>query len=91
MSSGMERFLSSIAIRIALVNFSNLPRPNFMAIDEGFGVLDSENLTSLYNLFQYMKSNFEFIVVISHIESMRDMVDTQLNISKINDFSNVVF
>jgi len=91
MSSGMERFLSSIAIRIALVNFSNLPRPNFMAIDEGFGVLDSENLTSLYNLFQYMKSNFDFIIIISHIDSMRDMVDTQINISKLNGVSNVIF
>lgn len=91
MSSGMERFLSSIAIRTALINFSNLPRPNFMAIDEGFGVLDSDNLSSLQHLFQYMKSNFEFIVLISHIDSMRDMVDTQLNISKVNGFSNVIF
>jgi DNA repair exonuclease SbcCD ATPase subunit len=91
MTSGMERFISSIAIRIALTTFSNLPRPNFIAIDEGFGVLDSENMTSLYNLFQYMKNVFDFVIIISHIDSMRDLVDTQLNISKRNGLSNVVF
>ena len=91
MTSGMERFVSSIAIRIALATFSNLPRPNFIAIDEGFGVLDSENMTSLYNLFQYIKSIFDFAIIISHIDSMRDLVDNQLNISKVNGVSNVVF
>ena len=44
LTSGMERFLSSLAIRSALINVSSLPRPNFLAIDEGFGVLDSDKL-----------------------------------------------
>ena len=44
LTSGMEKFISSLAIRVALINVSNLPRPNFLAIDEGFGTLDSENL-----------------------------------------------
>ena len=91
MCSGMEKFISSIAIRMSLINFSNLPRPNFMAIDEGFGVLDSENMASLQSLFQYMKSNFDFIMIISHIDSMRDLVDTHMNIRKINGVSNVIF
>ncbi len=37
LASGLERFISSLAIRVALINVSNLPRPNFIAIDEGFG------------------------------------------------------
>ena len=37
LSSGMERFISSLAIRVGLMNVSNLPRTNFLAIDEGWG------------------------------------------------------
>ena len=52
LTSGMEKFVSSLAIRTALINVSSLPRPNFLAIDEGFGVLDSDNLNSIFNLFE---------------------------------------
>ena len=65
LTSGMEKFISSIAIRTALTNVSNLPRPNFIAIDEGFGSLDSDNFNSLYLLFDYLKTQFDFLVTIS--------------------------
>jgi DNA repair exonuclease SbcCD ATPase subunit len=89
--SGMERFISGLAIRIALINVSNLPRPNFLVIDEGFGTLDNENLTSLYMLFAYLKTQFDFVMIISHIDSMRDVVDTLMEIKKENGFSKVKF
>ena len=89
--SGMEKFISGLAIRIALINISNLPRPNFLVIDEGFGTLDNENLTSLYMLFSYLKTQFDFVMVISHIDSMRDVVDTLMEIKKEDGFSKVKF
>ena len=91
LSSGMERFISSLAMRVGLINVCNLPRANFLAIDEGFGNMDSDNLNSIYMLFQYLKSQFQFAFVVSHIESMRDTVDSLLEISKIDGFSNVDF
>ena len=91
MCSGMERFISGLAIRVALINVCNLPRPNFLVIDEGFGTLDSENLQSLFMLFTYLKTQFDFVMVISHIDSMRDVVDGLIEIKKINGFSNVRF
>ena len=91
LSSGMERFISSLAIRVGLVNVSNLPAANFLAIDEGWGTMDSDNLNSVYNLFQYLKSQFQFTLIVSHIDSMRDAVDTLLEIKKENNFSNVSF
>ena len=85
----MERFISSVAIRTALTNVSNLPRPNFIAIDEGFGSLDSGNFNSLYLLFDYLKTQFDFIVTISHIDKTRDMVDKIIDINKIDGFSTI--
>ena len=89
LTSGMEKFISSVAIRTALTNVSNLPRPNFIAIDEGFGSLDSENFNSLYLLFDYLKNQFDFIVTISHIDKTRDMVDQIIDISKVDGFSSI--
>ena len=91
LSSGMERFISSLAIRVGLINVSNLPRSNFLAIDEGWGTMDSDNLNSVYSLFQYLKSQFQFTLIVSHIDSMRDAVDTLLEIKKEKSFSSVNF
>ena len=91
LSSGMERFISSLAIRVGLMNVSNLPRSNFLAIDEGWGTMDSDNLNSVAQLFQYLKTEFQFSLVVSHIESMRDFVDTLLEIKKVGGSSSVRF
>ena len=91
MSSGMERFISSLALRVGLMNVSNLPASNFLAIDEGWGTMDSENINSVYQLFQYLKTQFQFTLIVSHIDSMRDAVDTLLEISKQNGESNINF
>jgi DNA repair exonuclease SbcCD ATPase subunit len=91
LTSGMEKFISSLAIRTALINISSLPRPNFLAIDEGFGVLDSNNLNSMFNLFEYLKTQFSFMLVISHIDSMKDVVDKLIEITKTNGNSKIYY
>ena len=91
LTSGMEKFISSLAIRTSLINVSNLPRPNFLAIDEGFGVLDSDNLNSMHMLFDYLKSQFGFVLCISHIDAMRDIVDKLIEIKKVNGYSEIDF
>jgi DNA repair exonuclease SbcCD ATPase subunit len=89
LTSGMEKFISSLAIRASLINITSLPRPNFLAIDEGFGVLDSDNLNSMYLLFDYLKTQFNFILCISHIDAMRDVVDKLIEIKKENTYSQI--
>jgi len=91
MCSGMEKFVSGLAIRVALINICNLPRPNFLVIDEGFGTLDANNLSSLFMMMQYLKTQFDFIWMISHLEQMRDIVDGLIEIKKIDGFSKIDF
>jgi exonuclease SbcC len=90
MGSGLEKFVLSLAIRVALINISNLPRPNFIAIDEGFGCADKDNLNSMSSLLSYFRNTFDFIWVVSHLDAMKDMVDTQLEIKKERGFSKIV-
>jgi DNA repair exonuclease SbcCD ATPase subunit len=91
LTSGMERFISSLAIRASLINVSSLPRPNFLAIDEGLGNLDSVMLSSMGLLFDYLKSQFQFIMLISHIDQTRDMVDSIIELSKTNGYSKIQY
>jgi DNA repair exonuclease SbcCD ATPase subunit len=88
-SSGMERFVSSLAIRVALMNASNLPKSNFMIIDEGFGVLDAEHIGSMQTLFNLLKTQFDLILIVSHLETTRDMVDNLIEIRREDGYSYV--
>lgn len=87
LASGMEQFIASIAIRVALTNISHLPRPNFLIIDEGWGTLDAENLNSVSMLLDYLKTQFEFILIISHVDQIKEVADIIIELKKENDFS----
>lgn len=89
LGSGMEQFIASLSLRVALINVSNLPRANFMVIDEGFSALDALNFPMVHSLFDFMKKNFDFLIIVSHLDAMRDMVDSQLEIVKENGFSKI--
>jgi len=89
LASGMEKFIASLAIRNALTHITTLSKTTMLAIDEGLGVLDSDNFNSIFYLFDYLKTQFDFILIISHIEQAKDIVDTLLDIKKINGFSKI--
>ena len=89
LSSGMEKFISSLAIRNALVQVSSLPRPNFIAIDEGLGVMDPTVLANFSLFLEYLKTQFDFVIIISHIDVVRDIVDSQIEIKKENGYSKI--
>ena len=82
LGSGMEKTLTALTIRSALSNISLLPTCNLFVIDEGFGTLDSENINHMNQLLLYLKSKFENVLIISHIESMQDITNNVLSIHK---------
>lgn len=87
--SGMERFVSGLAMRVALLNASNLPKSNFLLIDEGFGTLDADNLASMQTLFSMLKTQFDFILIVSHLDVARDMVDKSIEIKRSEGYSYI--
>lgn len=80
LGSGAEKFLASLAIRAALLNVSNLPKTNMFIIDEGFGKLDPSYMESIQRMFDYLKSVFDHVIVISHTDVMKDFVDNIIDI-----------
>jgi DNA repair exonuclease SbcCD ATPase subunit/DNA repair exonuclease SbcCD nuclease subunit len=91
-SSGFERFISSLAIRIALMEISQLPNPNFMAIDEGWGCFDNENIANMDIILDYLGQRFDFLLTISHLQVIRQHCDIQITLRKDQDgFSCVTY
>jgi DNA repair exonuclease SbcCD ATPase subunit len=81
-SSGMEKMLASLVIRVALINVSTLPKSDILIIDEGFGTLDEVNIVACNRLLQSLKKYFKCILVISHVEGIKDSVDNVIEIQK---------
>ena len=91
LSSGMERFVSSLAIRIGLINVSTLPRPNFIIVDEGFGALDSDNIANMEGAFNYLKTQFDFVMIITHLDTIKDYMDVLIPIEVRKETSKVIY
>ena len=83
--------ISSLAIRVALINTSSLTKTNVMIIDEGFGSLDETNLEACTRLLESLKKWFRNIVVISHVDAVKDCVDNSVEIVKKGKNSHVRF
>jgi DNA repair exonuclease SbcCD ATPase subunit len=79
--SGMEKMISSLAIRVALINVSSLPKSDILIIDEGFGTLDEMNIESCNKLLSSLKRWFKCIFVISHIDAIKDAADNIIEIT----------
>jgi len=71
-----------LAIRVALINVSSLTKANMLIIDEGFGTLDETNIEACSRLLESLKKWFRNIIVISHVDAIKDAVDNSLEITK---------
>ena len=90
LASGMEKMMSSLAIRVALINVSSLSKTNTLIIDEGFGTLDENNIEACTGLLEKLKKSFNNILIISHVDAIKDAVDNSLEITK-NEKDSKVF
>jgi len=80
--SGMEKMMSAMAIRVALTNVSELSKSDIFIIDEGFGALDDGNIEACSRFLESLKKWFRCILIISHVDAVKDSVDNVLEIDK---------
>jgi len=82
--------MASLAIRVALINVSSLTKTNMIIIDEGFGALDDTNIEACSRLLESLKKWFRNIIVISHVDAIKDSVDNSLEIIKYEKDAKVI-
>ena len=89
--SGMEKMVSSLALRVALTNISSLSKSDMLIIDEGFGSLDSANIEAVTGLLQKLRNWYRLIVLISHVDLVKDCVDDIIEITSYDKNAKVVY
>lgn len=90
LTSGFEKFVTNIIVKMGIRSISKIPKTNFIILDEGFGNFDEEHLNStVKHLFQFFRMNFDYAIVISHIDTLKDHIDKYINIKKEDVYSNV--
>jgi DNA repair exonuclease SbcCD ATPase subunit/predicted phosphodiesterase len=89
LGSGAEKAMAAMAIRLALLNVSSLPKSDLFIMDEPGTALDESNLEGFTRIIDLVKSYFKTVFLISHMDSLKDIVDTTINIEKIGGYARV--
>ena len=89
MGSGAEKTLASTAIRLALINVTSLPVSDIFILDEPGTALDQENLDGFVRILELIKSYFKTVILISHLDYLKDCVDTQITIDKKDGYAYI--
>lgn len=88
---GMEMFMINIAFKIALAGISILPKTKMLIIDEGVSVLDKSHIEKFNNIAQFLNSNYNHVILISHIDGLKDHITQFININKTNGKSHITY
>lgn len=92
MYSGGEAFRIDLALRIALsmllVRQAGASLP-ILIIDEGFGTQDNSAREKLIEAINSIQDDFEKIIVITHLEEMKDKFETLINVTKTANGSTI--
>lgn len=91
LGSGMEKMIASVAIRVALINVSSLPKTDMFIIDEGFGALDDASVEACNRLLMSLKRYFKTVVIITHVEGVKDAADMIIEVTKNEKDSRVSY
>jgi exonuclease SbcC len=83
--SGGEAFRINFSIRVALSRLLSLragAKLKFLAIDEGFGILDNAGREDIIKAVKSVEQDFKKILVISHLDEIKDAFDQSIVVSK---------
>jgi len=85
MFSGGEAFRINLSLRIALSKLlarrAGAPLPTLI-VDEGFGTQDAAGRERLLEAINAVSRDFECLIVITHIDELRDQFDRQIRVEK---------
>ncbi len=87
--SGFEKTAASLAIRHVLGELSNIPKPNFITLDEILGKVAEGNYNNMKNLYEKIKDSYQFIFHVTHIDTIKDWHNLIVSVNKENNISKL--
>jgi len=89
MASGAEKTIAAMAIRLALTKIGNLPTSDIFILDEPATALDAENMDGFISILEMLKNQFKTVILISHLDALKECVDSEIVIDKKKGFAHI--
>ncbi|MEA2087796.1 MAG: SMC family ATPase [Candidatus Caldatribacteriota bacterium] len=89
--SGGEAFRIDFSLRIALSKLLTRragTKLRTLVMDEGFGTQDEEGIDNLVQAIQSISEDFDKILVITHLESLKDAFPVRIEVSKLPEIGS---
>ena len=89
--SGYESTMSALALRSALGMLGTMSKPNFLCTDEVIGQVHPSNYDNLFQLYERIAQNYDFIINIVHVPEAYDYHKQIIKVIKENNISKIEF
>jgi len=89
--SGGEAFRIDFSLRIALSKLLTRragTKLRTLVMDEGFGTQDEEGIDNLVQAIQSISEDFDKILIITHLESLKDAFPTRIEVTKLPEIGS---
>jgi len=89
--SGGEAFRIDFSLRIALSKLLTRragTKLRTLVMDEGFGTQDEEGIDNLVQAIQSISEDFDKILVITHLESLKDVFPVRIEVTKLPEIGS---
>ena len=90
MGSGAEKSIAAMAIRLSMLQVSNLPKSNLFILDEPGTALDNENMEGFIRILDMIKNYYDTVLLISHMDALKDVADQIITIDNVDGFAKIV-
>ncbi|HNW50370.1 MAG TPA: AAA family ATPase [Prolixibacteraceae bacterium] len=91
--SGGQTFQAALSLALALAdNIQKITESNqnFFFLDEGFGSLDKESLSTVFETLKSLRKENRIVGVISHVEEMQQEIDVHLRIENHEEKGSII-
>lgn len=91
--SGGQKFQAALSLALALaenVQKLNQSEQNFFFLDEGFGSLDKESLSLVFDALKALRRDNRVVGVISHVEDLQQEIDSYLEVTNDSDIGSTI-
>lgn len=78
--SGYERFIVNTFLKITLDKYKFYDKGEIFIIDECFDAVSEENFHNISSIFDILREEYKTILIVSHNEELKKMVDYRINI-----------
>ena len=89
LASGAEQTITALAIKLALYEVALIPKSDIFILDEPGHSLDENSMKNFTKMLDYIRTKFRAVLLITHLDSLKDHVDSIIDIQEKDEFAYI--